>query len=111
MKRLHDQPLRAGELDVWVTYNLAPEGSYYPDLHNGFHTSMWGRKGYAADILFVEIGAIALVPGYAERVRVYTLNSANFAQWLTTEKVYWGPLKRPFGTLALASTAEAETCR
>jgi hypothetical protein len=110
MTQLNNQPLEADELDVWVTYDLAPEGSYYPDLHNGFRTSMWGRKSYAAALLFVEIEAEALVPGHTKRVRVYTLNSANFAQWITTEKVYWGPLKRPFGTLALAPPAEVRTC-
>lgn len=110
MTQLKDQPLEAGELDVWVTYDLAPEGSYYPDLHDGFRTSMWGRKGYAAALLFVEIGATALVSGHTKRVRVYTLNAANFAQWIATEKVYWGPLKRPFGTLALVPPAEVEIC-
>jgi hypothetical protein len=73
---------------VWVTYDPAPEGSYYPKLHSEFHTSMWGRKGYAAAILFVEIGAPSLVPGNTKRVRVYTLYAATFAQWLATEKVY-----------------------
>lgn len=101
----NDQPLEAGELYVWVTYDSAPKGSYYPDLHNGFRTSMWGNKGYAAAILFVDIGANPLVPGHTKRVRVYTLNSANFAQWIGTQKVYWGPLKRPFGTLALVPPA------
>jgi hypothetical protein len=90
---------------VWVTYDPAPEGSYYPALHSGFRTSMWGSKGYAAAILFVEIAGNALLPGQTERVRAYTLNSANFAQWIVTQKVYWGPLKRPFGTLALAPAA------
>jgi hypothetical protein len=94
-------PLEAGELYVWVTYDLAPEGSYYPELHNGFRSSIWGSKGYAAAILFVNIAANSLLPGQTKRVRVYTLNSANFAHWIATEKVYWGPLKRPFGTLAL----------
>jgi len=99
------QPLVAGELDVWVTYELAPEGAYYPELHNGFRSSIWGSKGYAAAILFVEIAATSLVPGHTERVRVYTLNVAYLAQWMATEKVYWGPLKRPFGTLALTPPA------
>jgi hypothetical protein len=111
MIQSHDQPLEAGELDVWVTYDPAPEGSYYPELPNGFRTSMWGNKGYATAILFVEIEAEALVPGHTRRVRVYTLNAATFAQWIATEKVYWGPLKRPFGTLALTPPVEVETGR
>jgi hypothetical protein len=40
---------------------------------------VWGRKGYAAAILFVEIGAPSLVPGHTKRVWVYTLYAANFA--------------------------------
>ena len=107
----HDQPVEAGELYVWVTYDPAPEGSYYPELHSGFRTSMWGTKGHAAAILFVDIAANSLLPGHTKRVRVYTLNAANFAQWIATEKVYWGPLKRPFGTLALVPPAGVETCR
>jgi hypothetical protein len=100
-----DQPQAAGELDVWVTYDPAPEGAYFPELHNGFRTSIWGNKGYAAALLFVEIEAEALMPGHTKRVRVYTLNPGHLVQWMTTETLYWGPLKRPFGTLALTPPA------
>jgi hypothetical protein len=95
MKQSSDQPLEAGELYVWVPYDPAPEGSYYPELHSGFRNSGWGSKGYEAAILFVEIAATSLLPGQTKRVRAYTLNSANFAQWIITEKVYWGPSNGP----------------
>jgi hypothetical protein len=98
-----DNALEAGEMHVWVTYDNAPDGSYYPELQNGYRGSIWGNTGYAAAIMFVDIPDNSLLPGQTKRVSVYTLSPANFAQWIVTEKIYWGPLKRAIGTLSLFS--------
>jgi hypothetical protein len=90
-----------GEIDVWVTYDTAPDGQYYPPLQNGFRSSFWGKKGYATAIMFVDIPANALLPGQTTRVKVYTISVAYMIQCLTTEKIHWGPLKHPAGTLSL----------
>jgi hypothetical protein len=91
----------AGEMYVWVTYDNAPDGSYYPELQNGYRGSLWGNKGYAAAIMFVDIPDNSLLPGQTKRVSVYTLSPANFAQWIATERIYWGPLKCAIGTLSM----------
>jgi hypothetical protein len=96
-----DTTPEAGEMYVWVTYNNAPDGRYYPELQNGYRGSIWGNKGYAAAIMFVDIPDNSLLSGQTKRVSVYTLSPVNFAQWIATEKIYWGPLKRAIGTLSM----------
>lgn len=96
-----DKPTEAGEMDVWVTYDNAPEGYYYLELQNGFRGSFWGDKGYSASIMFVDIPSNSLSPGQTKKIRVYTLNPALLTQWLNSERVCWGPLPHPFGTLSL----------
>jgi hypothetical protein len=99
--QLTDNAPKDGEMHVWVTYDNAPDGSYYPELQNGYRGSIWGNKGYAAAIMFVDIPDNSLSPGQTKKVSVYTLNTENFTRWIATERIYWGPLKRAIGTLSL----------